>query len=129
MTAPAESGKLSPTGNAAAGPSRLAPKRKPSGPHPSTAAHNARVKRRKLPPPLPVSASSMREAAGVGGRPGKGKTLPLQPMQGAGTKRTDTGRRAGGAAMGMGREVVLVTRKMGVGAYLGRCKSLICDEG
>ena len=62
---------------------------------------------------------------GAGARPGGSKTLPLKTLQGVGTKRTGIGRKAAG----LGREVVLVTRKMGVGAYLGRCKSLICDEG
>lgn len=120
-----------PTGvNATAGPSTYHAKRKPSAPHPSTAAHNAATKRRKLPPPLPVSASLMRNvplgtATNAGARPSASKTLPLKTLQGVATKRTGAGRKAAG----LGREVVLVTRKMGVGAYLGRCRSLICDEG
>ena len=107
--------------NATAGPSTLRPKRKPTAPHPSTSSHNASRKRRKLPPPLPITASIMEPAA----KPGGSKTLPIKTLQGVGTKRTDTPRRAGP----LGREVVLVARKMGVGAYLGRCRSLICDEG
>ncbi|RSH85610.1 hypothetical protein EHS25_003749 [Saitozyma podzolica] len=105
---------------AEAGPSRLPPvptsvPRKPRAPHPSKTAPN----RRRLPIPLPPKTSSSRPGTDAKGNP----TVPIKPLQGVGTRRTDATRN------GYGREVVFVTRKTGLGTLLGRCKSLVMDEG
>nr|ODN94444.1 hypothetical protein L204_04576 [Cryptococcus depauperatus CBS 7855] len=75
------------------------------------------VKRLKIPPPLPSKAS-----ANDSGPPAS-KTVPLKPMQGVSKVRGDGGK------SGYGRHVVFVTRRTGLGTLMGRCKSLIVDEG
>ncbi|KAL7422387.1 hypothetical protein Q5752_003033 [Cryptotrichosporon argae] len=89
-----------------AGPSRP---RKPRGPHPSQSAPSRT--RTRLRPPLPPAP------------PQTGPTLPIKTVQGLGTRRTDTTR------PGFGREIVFVTRKVGLGALMARAKSLVMDEG
>jgi hypothetical protein len=90
-------------------------KRKPKSPHPQ----NDRAKRQKLPPPLPAKPISSHPAT----RNGHTHSLPVKVLQGQGTKRTD------GIRQGYGRDVIFVTRKISLGALMGRCRSLVVDEG
>lgn len=97
-----------------AGPSRLADgtlsrPRKPRAPHPARPQQPTTVHRR---PPLPARP-----------RPESAPTLPLKPLQGCATRRTDTTR------PGFGREYIFVTRKTSLGALMGRARNLVVDEG
>jgi hypothetical protein len=90
--------------NAEAGPSR--PNVKPKSPHPS----HRKVKKLATPlPPKPTSVTT--------------QTLPIKVLQGRAAARTD------GTRHGYGREEVFVTRKVSLGALMGRCRSLVVDEG
>ncbi|RXK34930.1 hypothetical protein M231_07801 [Tremella mesenterica] len=91
-------------------------KPKAPAPHPSSSRN---VIRRKLAPPLPPVSSSSHPGAINGRQP----NLPLKTLQGLKTRRTDS------TKAGYGREVVLVTRKSGLGTLIGRCRSLVLDEG
>lgn len=90
--------------NAEAGPSR--PKVKPKSPHPS---HRKVKKLATRLPPKPTSVTT--------------QTLPIKVLQGRAAARTD------GTRHGYGREEVFVTRKVSLGALMGRCRSLVVDEG
>ena len=85
------------------------PNRKPRAPHPS---NNAYSSRRKLPLPLPARPP-----------PSKLPTQSLKTLQGLRTRRDDT------THPGFGREVIFVTRSTGLGLLIGRCRSLVVDEG
>lgn len=90
--------------------------RKPISAHPG----HTRPAKRKRPPRLPNASTT---PAQPGGTTATHPHLPIKVLQGVGTRRTDN------AKAGYGREVVFVTRKMGLGALLGRCRSLVVDEG
>ncbi|OCF57694.1 hypothetical protein L486_05157 [Kwoniella mangroviensis CBS 10435] len=92
-------------------PSEAGPSRKPSAPHPSTAIS---TNKRQYPPPLPPISKSKSSST---------PTLPLKTLQGVSKTRTDS------TKDGFGREVVFVTRKTGLGMLMGRCRSLVVDEG
>ena len=99
-----------------AGPSRLsATKRKPKSPLPQRNT----AKRQKLPPPLPPKPVTTHPAT----RNGHLQSLPIKVLQGRGAKRTD------GIRQGYGRDVIFVTRKVSLGALMGRCRSLVVNEG
>ena len=87
----------------------IIPKRKPKGPHPS---YRASVTRRKLPPHHPVTIQQTTNP-----------TPPLKTAQGLRTRRNDT------THPGFGRESIFVTRSTGLGLLIGRCRSLVNDEG
>ncbi|WVW85366.1 hypothetical protein I302_107404 [Kwoniella bestiolae CBS 10118] len=106
--------------NAHAGPSSLP--RKPSAPHPSASAHPSTSKR-KIPPPLPPKPIKSSHPSSSTHPNGKTSTIPLKPLQGISKTRSDS------TKDGFGREVVFVTRKTGLGMLLGRCRSLVVDEG
>jgi len=93
--------------------------KKPKGPQPSTSTHRKTIK--KLAPPLPArpSSSSHPTTRANGTHP----TLPIKTLQGRKTKRTDT------TKDGWDRDVVFVNRHTPLGALMGRCRSLIMDEG
>ena len=101
--------------SAGAGPSRQLT-RLPKGPHPSSTS-----KRRKLAPRLPPKTtwSSHPDIKPDGTH----RTLPVKTLQGRRTRRSD------GSHPGYGRQVVFVTRKVSLGALMGRCRSLVVDEG
>ena len=91
----------------------------PKGPQAATSIHRKTFK--KLAPPLPArpSSSSHPTTKANGTHP----TLPIKNLQGRKTKRTDT------TKDGWDRDVVFVTRNTPLGALMGRCRSLIMDEG
>jgi hypothetical protein len=93
--------------------------KKPKGPQPSTSTHRTKIT--KIAPPLPArpSSSSHPTTKANGTHP----TLPFKTLQGKKTKRTDT------TKDGYDRDVVFVTRNTPLGALMGRCRSLIMDEG
>ena len=134
--------------SAEAGPSRYTPpplksaKKRPRASNADSTTSNTQVRsnRRKLQPPRPPKTPSSHPAATAknNGPSASGPTLgqekrsrlmahgpdlPIKTIQGARTRRTD------GTKDGYGREVVFVTRKMGLGALMGRCRSLVMDEG
>nr|XP_031863923.1 uncharacterized protein CI109_000567 [Kwoniella shandongensis]KAA5530995.1 hypothetical protein CI109_000567 [Kwoniella shandongensis] len=105
-----------------AGPSTLPPTktRKPRAAHPTAPLP---TRKRKLPPPLPPKyPTSSHPSAAIQPR-GIVRTLPIKPLQGVSRTRND------GKKDGFGREVIFVTRKTGLGALMGRCRSLVVDEG
>ncbi|ORX38293.1 hypothetical protein BD324DRAFT_347728 [Kockovaella imperatae] len=85
--------------------------------------HGSKAKRRKLAPPgLPRTQPFLGPDGTfvVGGS--TGPTAPLKPLQGVKVRRTDSTR------PGYGRQVVFVTRKVSLGALMGRCRGLLVDE-
>jgi hypothetical protein len=99
-----------------AGPSTHAiipTRRKHQGPHPTSTKSQTR---KKLPPPLPSRPTSTSHPHGS-------HSLPIRPLQGIRTKRTDT------TKPGFGRETVFVTRRTPLGGLIGRCRGMILEEG
>lgn len=96
--------------------------RKVKAPHPSTIAHRQNVHRR-APPLPPKPSSSSHPAIGAKRNAGTSSTLPLKTLQGVRTRRTDS------TKDGWERDVVFVTRNAPLGALMGRCRSLIMEEG
>ncbi|WVQ95177.1 hypothetical protein IAU59_002271 [Kwoniella sp. CBS 9459] len=103
-----------------AGPSRP---RKPAAPHPSTSKSFLNNKKRKLPPPLPHPPTTSSHASASIHLKRVAPTTRIKTLQGVSKTRSD------GTKDGFGREVVFVTRKTGLGALMGRCRSLVVDEG
>lgn len=111
---------------AAAGPStvvsisktktKLKSSRKPKSAHPDQPRHP----KRSLPPPLPQPPTN---PSRPGGTTATHPHLPIKVLQGVGTRRTDS------TKQGFGKEVIFVTRKTSLGAFIGRCRSLVVDEG
>ncbi|WVR09396.1 hypothetical protein IAU60_006463 [Kwoniella sp. DSM 27419] len=92
--------------------------RKPAARHPSAPTS----RKRKIPPPLPAPPTvSSHPSASVHPK-GVATTLPIKPLQGV-------SRRSQSSKDGFRREVIFVTRKTGLGALMGRCRSLVVDEG
>ncbi|OCF32650.1 hypothetical protein I316_05571 [Kwoniella heveanensis BCC8398] len=106
---------------AQAGPSKP---RKPTAPHPSSTSSNTTPrKKRKLPPPLPQRpTASSHPSASIHSKRAAPATR-IKTLQGVSKTRSDT------TKDGFGREVVFVTRKNRLGALMGRCRSLVVDEG
>lgn len=98
-------------------PSRpIKPVRKPRAPY----ASDKSSRRRKYPPPLPAQTASSHPTT----RPnGFQPTLPNKVLQGQGTRRIDASR------TDFGRGVIFVTRKVSLGALMGRCRKLVVEEG
>ncbi|KAK8854585.1 hypothetical protein IAR55_003324 [Kwoniella newhampshirensis] len=94
--------------------------RKPKAPHPSALLNS---RKRKLPPPLPPKPATSSHPSAAATPRGIVRTLPIKPLQGVSKTRND------GTKDGFGREVIFVTRKTGLGALMGRCRSLVVDEG
>jgi hypothetical protein len=92
------------------------PSRKPKSAHPDQPRHP----KRSLPPPLPKPPTN---PSRPGGTTATHPHLPIKVLQGVGTRRTDS------TKQGFGKEVIFVTRKTGLGAFIGRCRSLVVDEG
>ncbi|KAK1927359.1 hypothetical protein DB88DRAFT_477744 [Papiliotrema laurentii] len=99
-----------------AGPSRVSSTRKPKSPHPDRPPS----KRKKYAPALPLPVPSSHPATAPSGHL---PSLPNKTLQGQGTRRTEISK------PGYGRDVVFVTRKVSLGALMGRCRSLLVDEG
>lgn len=100
-----------------AGPSRpVKSLRKPRAPNPSGPSSS----RQKYPPPLPAKTASSHPTTRPNG------FLPTQPnkvLQGQSTRRIDASRND------FGRDVIFVTRKISLGALMGRCRKLVVEEG
>ncbi|WWC71344.1 uncharacterized protein I206_105298 [Kwoniella pini CBS 10737] len=110
--------------NADAGPSRPTTiPRKPSAPHPSTSSAILVLGKRKIPPPLPNKPFRSSHPSASIHPNGKAPTFPLKTLQGISKTRSES------TKDGYGREVIFVTRKTGLGMLLGRCRSLVIDEG
>lgn len=92
------------------------PTRKPRSAHPDHPRH-PKITR---PPPLPPAPA---HPSRPGGTTTTHPHLPIKVLQGAAARRTDSTKR------GFGKEVIFVTRKTGLGALMGRCRSLVVDEG
>jgi len=100
-----------------AGPSRpIKPIRKPRSAHPSVPSKG----KQKYPPSLPARTASSHPTT----RPnGFVPTQPNKVLQGQGTRRIDASR------TDFGRDVIFVTRKISLGALMGRCRKLVVEEG
>ncbi|WWC63545.1 uncharacterized protein I303_106148 [Kwoniella dejecticola CBS 10117] len=108
--------------NAEAGPSRLSTlPRKPSAPHWSTTVLGKH--KHKIPPPLPAKPAKSSHPSASTHPNDRCSTLPLKTLQGVSKTRSES------TKDGYGREVIFVTRKTGLGMLLGRCRSLVVDEG
>ncbi|ADV23569.1 hypothetical protein I305_01469 [Cryptococcus gattii E566] len=78
---------------------------------------------KKLPPPAPPKQRSSAHPSAWTHPSHKAPTVPLKPLQGVTKTRGDAGK------AGHGRECIFVTRKTALGALMGRCRSLVVDEG
>ncbi|OWZ37732.1 hypothetical protein C366_04617 [Cryptococcus neoformans Tu401-1] len=78
---------------------------------------------KKLPPPAPPKQRSSAHPSALIHPSHKAPTVPLKPLQGVSKTRGDAGK------AGHGRECIFVTRKTALGALMGRCRSLVVDEG
>ncbi|WRT68640.1 uncharacterized protein IL334_005619 [Kwoniella shivajii] len=93
---------------------------KPKSAHPSNPKS---TNKRKLPPSLPPKPKTSSHPSASIHPNGKAPTLPLKTLQGVSKIRSDS------TKDGIGRESIFVTRKTGLGMLLGKCRSLVVDEG